>query len=125
MNSTSKHFYTEHHLWITADKDGTYLAGITDHAQQLLGDIVYVEPPLPGSKILAGQVCGIVESVKTASDLHAPVSGEVVAVNDIVTERPELLNDSAETTWIFRFKINEPRDIDKLMESADYQKTLE
>lgn len=125
MTPTSKHLYSAHHLWITADTDGTYLAGITDHAQQLLGDIVYVEPPVPGSKLQAGQVCGIVESVKTASDLHAPVSGEVLAINDAVMENPELLNDSAETAWIFRFRINEPKDIDALMESAVYQKTLE
>jgi glycine cleavage system H protein len=125
MTPTSKHFYSEHHLWIAADTDGSYLAGITDHAQQLLGDIVYVEPPLAGSKIVAGQVCGLVESVKTASDLHAPVSGEVLAINDAVMENPEMLNDAAETAWIFRFRIDQPKDIDTLMESAIYQRSLE
>lgn len=125
MVSASKHLYSEHHLWIVADADGSYLAGITDHAQQLLGDIVYVEAPIPGSKLQAGQVCGFVESVKTASDLHAPVSGVVLAVNADVKENPEILNDSAETAWIFRFRPDNPKEINTLMDSSAYQRKLE
>jgi glycine cleavage system H protein len=94
--------YSEHHLWIRPNDDGTYLAGISDHAQNMLGDIVFVEPPIVGSKLQSGQVCGLVESVKTASDLHAPLSGEVVAVNETLRDAPEQLNDTPEETWIFR-----------------------
>jgi glycine cleavage system H protein len=125
MASESQHRFSVDHLWVLPDTDGTFIAGISDHAQQLLGDIVFVEAPAPGSKLQAGQVCGIVESVKTASDLHAPVAGEVLEVNGAISENPELLNDAAESTWIFRFRANDPKDISALMDSATYQKTLD
>ncbi|HEY7985792.1 MAG TPA: glycine cleavage system protein GcvH [Methylophilaceae bacterium] len=125
MTSESQHHFSEQHLWILLDTDGTFIAGISDYAQRLLGDIVYVEAPKPGSKLQAGQVCGFVESVKTASDLHAPISGEVLAVNEAIAENPELLNDAAETTWIFRFRANDPKDVSTLMDSDTYQKTLD
>ncbi len=125
MKSESQYYFSEHHLWVLPDTEGTFIAGISDHAQQLLGDIVYVEAPPAGSKLQAGQVCGFVESVKTASDLHAPVSGEVLAVNNAIAENPELLNDAAETTWIFRFRANDAKDVSALMNKDTYQKTLE
>ncbi len=125
MASESQYHFSEHHLWVLPDTDGTFIAGISDYAQQLLGDIVYVEAPPVGSKLQAGQVCGFVESVKTASDLHAPVSGEVLAVNDAIADNPELLNDAAETTWIFRFRANDTKDVSALMDKDTYQKTLD
>ncbi|HEY8086037.1 MAG TPA: glycine cleavage system protein GcvH [Methylophilaceae bacterium] len=125
MTSESKYHFSKDHLWTLAETDGTFIAGISDHAQQLLGDIVYVESPAPGTKLQAGQVCGFVESVKTASDLHAPISGEVLAVNSAIAENPELLNDEAETTWIFRFRANDPNDVTTLMDKDTYQKTLD
>jgi glycine cleavage system H protein len=125
MNSSTQYRFSEHHLWVLPDAEGTFIAGISDHAQQLLGDIVFVEAPAPGNKLQGGQVCGFVESVKTASDLHAPVSGEVLAVNGAIADNPELLNDAAESTWIFRFRANDPKDVAALMDSDAYQKTLD
>ena len=125
MTSAFQYRFSQDHLWILAEDDGIFIAGISDHAQQLLGDIVYVEAPAPGSKLQAGHVCGFVESVKTASDLHAPISGEVLAVNDAIAENPELLNDAAETTWIFRFRAQDPKDFSTLMDPDAYQKTID
>ncbi len=125
MKSLSQHRFSEHHLWVLPEADGIFVSGISDHAQQLLGDIVFVETPAPGSKLQAGQVCGVVESVKTASDLHAPLSGEVLAINHAIEENPELLNDDAEGTWIFRFRADDPKDIETLMDQHAYQKTLD
>ena len=125
MKSVSQHRFSEQHLWVVPEADGSYISGISDHAQQLLGDIVFVEAPSPGSKLLAGQVCGLVESVKTASDLHAPMSGEVLAINPAISENPELLNDDAEGTWIFRFRADNPKDVAALMDNEAYQKTLD
>jgi glycine cleavage system H protein len=116
--------YTEHHLWASADNDGSFFIGISDHAQNMLGDIVFVKAPAVGDKLQAIQVCGFVESVKTASDLHAPLSGEVVAVNDSLNDRPEQLNDAAEDTWIFRLKANDAAEFATLMNTETYQKSL-
>ena len=123
MNSTALK-YSSHHLWVLADGD-SYLAGITDHAQQLLGDIVYVEAPAVGSKLQAGVVCGFVESVKTASDLHAPLSGVVLAINNAISDNSELLNDEAEATWIFRLRADDANELSALMDSTAYQQTLD
>jgi glycine cleavage system H protein len=116
--------YSEHHLWALPADDGHYLVGISDHAQNMLGDIVFVQAPALGSHWQAGQVCGFVESVKTASDLHAPLSGEVVAVNDSLNNKPEQLNDAAEETWIFRFKADDDAEFATLMDDDAYQKSL-
>lgn len=114
--------YTEHHLWARADGDGNYLIGISDHAQNMLGDIVFVQTPAVGSKLQAGEVCGFVESVKTASDLHAPLSGEVVAINDTLNDTPEQLNDAPETTWIFRLHNDQANEFSALMDKGTYTK---
>lgn len=116
--------YSHHHLWVLADGDH-YLAGISDHAQQMLGDIVFVEAPAVGSRLQAGAVCGFVESVKTASDLHAPLSGVVLAINSAISDNPELLNDEPETTWIFRLRADDPNELSALMDNASYQQTLD
>lgn len=122
MNSNLR--YTEHHLWVTPAADGAFDVGISDHAQLLLGDIVFVDAPAKDSRLQQGQSCGIVESVKTASDLHAPLDGVVLAVNDQLANNPELLNDAAEETWIFRMRANNPEDASKLMDASTYASTL-
>ncbi len=117
--------FSEHHLWIHPQADGTMTAGISNHAQNMLGDIVFVEFPAIGSKLSADNICGIVESVKTASDLHAPLDGEVVAINESLRDKPEQLNDAPETTWIFRFRPNDAKQMEKLMAPDAYQAFLE
>src|SRR5438552_14427527 len=96
--------YTESHEWVRAESDGTVSVGITDHAQEQLGDIVFVEPPKPGRKVKAGEAVGVVESVKAASDIYSPVSGEIVSCNDALGGAPEQVNQDAYAAWIFRVK---------------------
>ncbi len=114
--------YTEHHLWARADGNGNYLIGISDHAQNMLGDIVFVQAPAVGIKLQTGEVCGFVESVKTASDLHAPLSGEVVAINDSLNNAPEQLNDTPEEAWIFRLHNEQANEFSALMDKNTYTK---
>lgn len=114
--------YTSEHLWVEAAEDGSWRAGITDYAQDLLGDIVYVEPPAVGSHITAGTPCGLVESVKTGSDLHAPLSGRVLAINEALQGTPELINDHPYTAWIFTIQADASPA--KLLTAAEYQKLL-
>ncbi len=116
--------YSKHHLWVQAQNDGTMIAGISDHAQNMLGDIVFVEAPAIGSQITSELACGIVESVKTASDLHAPMNGKVVAVNESLLSHPEQLNDAPEKTWIFRFLPDTPITNEGLMNAESYQAFL-
>jgi glycine cleavage system H protein len=96
--------YTDSHEWLRWEPDGSATVGITDHAQQSLGDLVFVELPAPGSQWAEGQPCAVVESVKAASDVHAPVGGKVVAVNDAVKSNPELINGDAYAAWLFRLQ---------------------
>ncbi|HEU4709109.1 MAG TPA: glycine cleavage system protein GcvH [Methylophilaceae bacterium] len=116
--------YSPEHLWVRRMEDGTCLAGITDYAQDLLGDIVYVEAPQPGRQLEAGKPCGLVESVKTGSDLHAPLSGKVEAVNEALQQQPELINEDPYAAWIFRFRPHNPSEQDGLLDAAGYQKLL-
>src|SRR6187455_3533852 len=95
MNVPKDLRYTESHEWVKREADGTVSVGITDHAQEQLGDIVFVEPPKPGRKVQAGEAVGVVESVKAASDIYAPLSGEVVASNDALAGSPEQVNQDA------------------------------
>ncbi len=96
--------YTAEHLWVCQPADGEWLAGITDYAQDLLGDIVFIEPPKLGDILTNGVPCGIVESVKTGSDLHAPMNGVVTEVNEDLLNAPEGINDKPYGAWIFKFK---------------------
>ncbi len=113
--------YTETHEWV-AIEDGIATCGITDFAQDQLGDIVYVELPEAGSAVVAGEVCGVIESVKAASDLYAPVSGEVVEVNQDLTDAPELINkDPYGDGWLFRVKMSDPSETDALLDAARYE----
>ena len=114
--------YTESHEWVRREPDGTLAIGITDHAQEQLGDIVFVEAPQAGRKVKAGESVGVVESVKAASDIYAPVSGEIVAANGDLGGAPEKVNEDAFAAWMFRIKPDNPSDMDKLLDAAAYER---
>ena len=115
--------YTESHEWARRESDGTVSIGITDHAQEQLGDIVFVEAPQVGRKVAAGESVGVVESVKAASDIYAPISGEIVAVNADLAGAPENVNEDAFGAWMYRIKPANPADLDKLLDAAAYEKS--
>jgi glycine cleavage system H protein len=110
--------YTKEHEWITAD--GTI--GITDHAQESLGDIVFVELPKVGTEITVGKSFGTVESVKAVSDLFAPASGTVTAVNEELATAPEKVNKDAHGAWMVKIKVKDPAEMNALLSAADYEK---
>lgn len=113
--------YAASHEWTREEADGTITVGITDHAQDLLGDVVFVELPDVGRTVTAGEECAVVESVKAASDIYAPVSGEVVAVNDALADGPELVNSEPyEGAWFFKIKPSDISERDKLMDADAY-----
>lgn len=112
--------YSPQHLWVKKTDNGSYQAGITDFAQDALGDIVYVEMPAIGQTIKAGQPCGLLESVKTGSDLHAPLDGIIEAINEALPDAPEQINDAPYSSWIFQFKPADPADIQKLLSAEVY-----
>lgn len=115
--------YTESHEWARKEGDGTVSVGITDHAQEQLGDIVFVEAPQPGRRVSAGESVGVVESVKAASDIYAPIAGEVVAANTELATAPEKVNEDAYDAWMYRIKPANPADLDKLLDAAAYEKS--
>jgi len=124
MNFPEDIKYTAEHLWVRCAEDGLCYAGITDYAQDLLGDIVYVETPAPESQLEAGKPCGLVESVKTGSDLHAPLTGTVVSVNDALQQQPEQINDDPYDAWIFSFRPEDAQATNGLLNAEAYQKLL-
>ena len=111
--------YTSSNEWIKADGD-TYVVGITDNAQDQLGDLVFVGEVEVGNKVAAGDQVAVVESVKAASDIYAPVSGEIIEFNEALDAEPNLINDDAHTHWIFKMTVDNPEDIDALLDAADY-----
>ena len=115
--------YTESHEWARLEADGSVSVGITDHAQEALGDIVFVEAPEPGRKVAAGEACGVVESVKAASDIYAPVSGTVTARNHELGDAPEKVNADAYGAWMYRLKPDNPAALASLLDAAAYEKT--
>lgn len=114
--------YTESHEWARKEPDGTVSVGITDHAQEQLGDIVFVEAPQTGRRVAKGESIGVVESVKAASDIYAPVAGEIVATNPQLADAPEKVNEDAFAAWMFRIKPSNPADLDKLLDAEGYRK---
>lgn len=113
--------YAASHEWTREEADGTLTIGITDHAQDLLGDVVFVELPEVGRTVSAGEECAVVESVKAASDIYAPVSGEVIAVNEALADGPELVNSEPyEGAWFFKIKPTDSSELDKLMDADTY-----
>lgn len=124
MNHPSELKYAATHEWVKIEGD-LVITGISDHAQDALGDLVYVETPELGQQITAGQQTGVVESVKTASDIHAPISGEVVEVNSSLEDDPDFVNDDPYGKgWIYKIKPNNIADIEKLLSSSEYEAGL-
>ena len=116
--------YTEEHEWVKTEADGTVSVGITDHAQETLGDIVFLELPTVGKTITAGDAIGVVESVKAASDIYSPVSGEIVAVNEEIVDTPDAVNADAYAAWLFKVKLADTASVDKLLDAAGYEKLV-
>ena len=118
--------YAETHEWVSLEDDGTVVVGITDHAQDALGDIVYVELPEVGASADSGGEVAVVESVKAASDIYSPVSGEIVEINSALEDQPETVNQSPYGDgWLFRVKLAEPEDIQSLMDADAYKAMIE
>jgi len=118
--------YTKSHEWVRDAGDGIVTMGITDHAQAALGDLVFVEVPEVGRKLSAGDACAVVESVKAASDVYCPVSGEVVEANEQLTDAPEKVNDAPYGDgWLVKIRLDDDSGMDALLDPADYAATLD
>ncbi|MEO5343840.1 MAG: glycine cleavage system protein GcvH [Gammaproteobacteria bacterium SHHR-1] len=118
--------YASSHEWIRNEGDGTASIGITDHAQGQLGDLVYIELPEPGSRLEAGRECAVVESVKAASDIYSPVSGEVIAINPVLADSPETVNESPfNDGWLLRIRMDDPTQLEDLLDAEAYLEQLD
>ena len=117
--------YTESHEWVRVEADGTVTIGITDHAQEALGDLVFVELPEVGKTYAAGQETCVVESVKAAADVYAPIAGEVTEVNQGAVDAPESVNQDAYAAWLFKMKPANATDVDALLDAAAYAKVAD
>lgn len=118
--------FQKSHEWVRVEDDGRMRVGISDHAQELLGDLVYVELPKVGEHIDAGNGCAVVESVKAASDIYAPVSGEVLEVNESLSDKPETINEDAYGDgWLFVLKADNADELDALLDPDDYAELIE
>lgn len=125
-NVPSELKYTKSHEWVRDEGDGTVTIGITDHAQELLGDLVFVELPEVGSSVDAGSECAVVESVKAASDIYSPVTGEVTEVNETLADAPETVNqDAYGDGWIFKVKLESEDQLSDLMDADAYNEVVE
>ncbi|WP_321813839.1 MULTISPECIES: glycine cleavage system protein GcvH [unclassified Paraburkholderia] len=116
--------YTESHEWVRTEADGTLTVGITDHAQQALGDIVFLELPEPGRKVHVDEAVAVIESVKAASDIYAPVAGEIVASNAELVDTPEDVNSEPYDSWLFKIKPAADATPDRLIDAAAYEKAI-
>ncbi len=118
----SELLYTKSHEWVRDEGDGTVTVGITDHAQELLGDLVFVELPEIGDSVEPGADCAVVESVKAASDVYSPVAGQIIAVNEALTDAPETINESPYADgWLFQLKLADGADLGGLLDADAYQ----
>lgn len=124
MNIPANLKYTESHEWVRLEADGIVAVGITEFAQDALGDIVFVDLPKLGQALTAGKECAVVESVKAAGDVYAPITGEVLAVNEAVVDAPESINADAFSAWMFKIKPANAADIDGLLSAEDYAKNI-
>ena len=122
MNTPEHLKYTPAHHWVKREADGTVTVGITFHAQEALGDVVFVQGPEAGRKVEQGEACGVIESVKAASDLHAPVAGQVIGANPETADKPERVNSDPYGAWLFRMRPERPADVDALLDAAAYGK---
>ncbi|MEQ8858344.1 MAG: glycine cleavage system protein GcvH [Pseudomonadales bacterium] len=118
--------YARTHEWARLEEDGTVTVGVTDHAQEALGDVVFVEQPEVGAQLAGQEEAGVVESVKAASDIYAPLSGTVVAINDTLEDAPENVNeDPYGDGWLFKIEPDDPADLDELLDAEAYGELLE
>jgi glycine cleavage system H protein len=117
--------YTDSHEWVRFEPDGSATVGITHHAQDLLGDLVFVENPTAGRKLRKGEECGVVESVKAASDIFAPLSGEVVGANAELETAPEKINQDPYQAWMFRIRPSDAAELGTLLDAEGYRKLVE
>ena len=118
--------YTQSHEWVRQEDDGSVTIGITDHAQGLLGDLVFVELPEVGSDLSAGEACCVVESVKAASDVYMPIGGEILAVYEALLDAPEMINDAAfDDGWLFKAQPSAEQELDNLMDADAYQEEID
>jgi len=125
MNVPANLKYAKTHEWARLDADGLVTVGISDHAQEALGDIVFLELPDVGRTLKAAEECAVVESVKAASDIYAPIAGEVVATNQAAVDAPELINQDAYTHWLFKLKPANVAELDTLLDAAGYTQVAE
>ncbi|MBY5922961.1 glycine cleavage system protein GcvH [Ferrimonas balearica] len=125
-NIPSELKFTNSHEWIRAEGDGTYTIGISEHAQELLGDMVFVELPEVGDEVNAGEDCAVAESVKAASDVYSPLTGEIVAVNEELEDSPEQVNsDPYGDGWLFRVKASDESELAELLDAEGYQALID
>jgi glycine cleavage system H protein len=125
-NVPSELKYRDSHEWVRQEADGTFTVGITEHAQELLGDMVFVDLPEVGASFSAGDDCAVAESVKAASDIYAPLSGEIVAVNDQLGDSPELVNSAPYTDgWLFRIKASDASELDGMLDADAYKAAID
>jgi len=117
--------YSKSHEWVKPEADGTVTVGITSHAQELLGDMVFIELPNVGRTLKQKEECAVAESVKAAADVYAPISGEVLAVNSPLVDAPEKINEDAYSAWLFKMKPSNPAELDNLMNAAAYTEMVE
>ena len=124
MTTPSELRYTESHEWVRTEADGTLTIGITDHAQQALGDVVFLELPEAGRVVTAGESIAVIESVKAASDIYAPVAGEIIANNQDAVDAPESVNADAYAAWLFKIKPANAADVSALLDAAGYEAAI-
>jgi glycine cleavage system H protein len=124
MNIPTELKYTPSHEWARREADASVSVGITDHAQEMLGDLVFVELPEIGRKVAAGESVGVLESVKAAADMYTPVGGVVCAINENISSAPERINQDAYAAWLFRLTPDNPTEFDHLLDAASYKATL-
>lgn len=117
--------YSKSHEWVKSESDGTVTVGITSHAQELLGDMVFIELPEVGRALKQKEECAVAESVKAAADVYAPISGEIVAVNSPLVDTPEKINEDAFSAWLFKMKPSNPSELDGLLSAAAYTELVE
>ncbi len=125
MTNPSNLKYTASHEWVKTEADGSITVGITEHAQELLGDMVFVEAPVAGRKLKAKEECAVVESVKAAADVYAPVSGAVIAANSELDGAPEKINSDPYGAWIFKMKPDNAADVVALLDATAYQAVVD
>ena len=117
--------YSKSHEWVKSEADGTVTVGITHHAQELLGDMVFLELPDVGRKLKQKEECAVAESVKAAADVYSPISGEVTAVNSSLVDEPGKINEDAYSAWLFKMKPSNPAEIDAMLDATAYTELVE